>query len=260
MLDDGLKAQLKGYLERLQQPVEILASLDESDGSREMLQLLNDIAALSPRVALEVRRDDAEIKPSFALRRAGEEPRVRFAGVPMGHEFTSLVLALLQVGGHPPKADAKTLDQVRSLDGDLSFETFVSLSCQSCPDVVQALNLMAVVNPRVRHTMIDGALFQAQVERRGVMAVPCVFLNGEPFGQGRMLLAEIIAKLDADAPRREAESLGGRAAYDVLVVGGGPAVPPRRCTPRGRASAPVLRQSVSADSCTIPSASRTSFR
>ena len=188
-----------------------------------MLQLLSDIAALSPRVVLEVRREDAEIKPSFALRRAGEEPRLRFAGVPMGHEFTSLVLALLQVGGHPPKADAETLDQVRSLEGELSFETFVSLSCQSCPDVVQALNLMSVVNPQVRHTMIDGALFQAEVERRGVMAVPCVFLNGEPFGQGRMLLAEIIAKLDADAPRREAESLDGRAPYDVLVVGGGPA-------------------------------------
>jgi len=223
MLDDGLKAQLKGYLQRLQQPVEILASLDESEASREMLQLLSDIAALTPLVTLEVRRDDAELKPSFALRRAGEEPRVRFAGVPMGHEFTSLVLALLQTGGHPPKADAKTLDQVRMLDGDLRFETFVSLSCQSCPDVVQALNLMAVVNPQVSHTMIDGALFQGEVERRGVMAVPSVFLNGEPFGQGRMLLAEIIAKLDADAPRREAESLDGRAPYDVLVVGGGPA-------------------------------------
>src|SRR6202034_3155509 len=223
MLDDGLKAQLQGYLERLQQPVEILASLDESDGSREMLQLLQDITALSPLVTLEVRRDDEEIKPSFTLRRIGEESRVRFAGVPMGHEFASLVLALLQVGGHPPKADAKTLDQVRSLEGDLQFETFVSLSCQSCPDVVQALNLMSVMNPRVRHTMIDGALFQAEVERGGVMAVPCVFLNGEPFGQGRMLLAEIIAKLDADAQRHEAESLDGRAPYDVLVVGGGPA-------------------------------------
>ena len=223
MLDDGLKAQLQSYLERLQQPIEILASLDASEASQDMLLLLDDIAALSPWVTLEARRDDAEIKPSFALRRLGEEARVRFAGVPMGHEFTSLVLALLQVGGHPPKVDAKTLEQVRSLDRELRFETFVSLSCQSCPDVVQALNLMAVVNPRVSHTMIDGALFQAEVERRGVMAVPCVFLNGEPFAHGRMLLAEIIAKLDADAPRREAESLDGRAPYDVLVVGGGPA-------------------------------------
>src|SRR6202453_4223930 len=223
MLDDGLKAQLKGYLERLQQPVEILASLDESDGSREMLQLLNDIAALSPRVALEVRRDGDEIKPSFALRRPGEEPRVRFAGVPMGDEFTSLVLALLQVGGHPPKADARTLDQVRSLEGDLRFETFVSLSCQNCPDVVQALNLMAVLNPNVRHTMIDGALFQAEVERRGIMAVPAVFLNGEPFGQGRMSLEDIVAKVDAAGAEREAERFAAKPPYDVLVIGGGPA-------------------------------------
>jgi alkyl hydroperoxide reductase subunit F len=223
MLDETLKGQLKGYLDRLQQPVQIVASPDESEASREMLGLLRDIEALSPLVALEVRRDEAELRPSFALGRAGEESRVRFAGVPMGHEFSSLVLALLQVGGHPPKADAQMLEQVRSLGADLRFETFVSLSCQSCPDVVQALNLMSVVNPRVRHTMIDGALFQGEVERRAVMAVPSVFLNGEPFGQGRMLLAEIIAKLDADAPRREAENLGGRAPYDVLVVGGGPA-------------------------------------
>src|ERR1700678_2504838 len=223
MLDANLKVQLKGYLQRISETVEIVASVDEGEKSREMLALLADIESASELIKIDVRRDEAEIKPSFALRRPGAEPRVRFAGLPMGHEFTSLVLALLQTGGHPPKADAALIEQIRNLDGDYRFETFVSLSCQSCPDVVQALNLMAVVNPRVRHTMIDGALFQPEVERRGVMAVPCVFLNGEPFGQGRMLLAEIIAKLDADAPRREAQSLEGRAPYDVLVVGGGPA-------------------------------------
>lgn len=223
MLDASVKAQLQGYLERLKQPVEIVASLDDSAPSRDMLDLLRGIAALTPMVSLETRRDDAEIKPSFALHRTGEAPRIRFAGIPMGHEFTSLVLALLQVGGHPPRAESNLLDQVRSLEGELRFETFVSLSCQSCPDVVQALNLMAVVNPRIHHTMVDGALFQPEVERRGVMGVPCVFLNGRPFGQGRMLLAEILAKLDSNAPRREAESLQAKAPYDVLVVGGGPA-------------------------------------
>ncbi len=223
MLEAGLKEQLRGHLERLQHTVEIVASIDESAASGEMVALLRDIAAASPRVALEVRREDAEIKPSFALGRTGDEPRVRFAGVPMGHEFTSLVLALLQVGGHPPKTDAALLDQVRALEGELRFETFVSLSCQSCPDVVQALNLVAVVNPRVTHTMIDGALFQAEVERRAVMGVPCVFLNGKPFSQGRMLLGEILAKLDKDTPQREAANLSARAPYDVLVVGAGPA-------------------------------------
>ena len=175
MLDAALKTQLKGYLDRLTQPVEIVASLDDGDASRELLELLEDIVASSALVSLETRRDDGELAPSFALRRAGHEAQVRFAGLPLGHEFSSLVLALLQVGGHPPKADASVMDQVRRLEGELRFETFISLNCQNCPDVVQALNLMAVLNPHVRHTMIDGALFQGEVERRGIMAVPAVF-------------------------------------------------------------------------------------
>jgi alkyl hydroperoxide reductase subunit F len=232
MLESGLKMQLKGYLERLTQPVEIVAALHEGDASRQMLELLNEIVALSPLVTLDTRREETEVKPSFALRRKGEESRVRFAGLPMGHEFTSLVLAILQVGGHPPKADATLLERVRGLRGTLNFETFVSLSCQNCPEVVQALNLMAVTNPGVRHTMVDGALFQDDVERRGILAVPAIFLNGEPFGQGRMHLAEIVAKLETLS--RGAESVPAqrpdasapdepRPPYHVLVVGGGPA-------------------------------------
>ena len=223
MLDNDLKAQLKGYLERLTRPVEMIASLDEGDSSREMLELLSEIASLSERVSLVVSRDDGELTPSFALRRPGEEARVRFAGLPMGHEFTSLVLGLLQVGGYPPKADPAVLEQIRALDGEYRFETFISLSCQICPDVVQALNLLAVLNPKVRHTMIDGALFQSEIERRRIMAVPTLFLNGEPFGQGRLGLEEIIAKLDVGAGAREAAKVNAKAPFDVLVVGGGPA-------------------------------------
>jgi alkyl hydroperoxide reductase subunit F len=223
MLDDSLKTQLKGYLERLSNPVEIVASADDGGKSREMLELLQDIVSLSPLVTLDPERDESGVIPSFALRRPGKDAQVRFAGLPMGHEFTSLVLALLQAGGYPPKADAALLEQARGLSGELNFETFVSLSCQSCPDVVQSLNLMAALNPHVRHTMFDGALFPDEVERRRVMAVPAVFLNGQPFGQGRMELAEILAKLDSDAPRRELESLNAKQPYDVLVVGGGPA-------------------------------------
>jgi alkyl hydroperoxide reductase subunit F len=223
MLDSSLKAQLKGYLERISQPVQIVASLDDGDKSREMLELLADIESVSDLIRIEVRRDDAQVKPSFALSRPGAEARVRFAGLPMGHEFTSLVLALLQTGGYPPKVDDDVIEAIRNLDGDYHFETFVSLTCQSCPDVVQALNLMAVLNPKVRHTMIDGAVFQDEVERRQVMAVPAVFLNGQSFGQGRMELAEILAKLDADSAAHAAERLGAKAPFDVLVVGGGPA-------------------------------------
>jgi alkyl hydroperoxide reductase subunit F len=223
MLDSNLKAQLKDHLQRISRPVELVASIDDGDRSREMLELLHDIQSVCDRISIDVRRNDAERKPSFALRQPGAEPQVRFAGLPMGHEFTSLVLALLQTGGHPPKVDAAVADQIRSLDGGYHFETFVSLTCQSCPDVVQALNLMAVLNPKVRHTMIDGAVFQDEVQARQVMAVPAIYLNGQLFAQGRMELAEILARLDAGSAAREAARLRAKAPFDVLVIGGGPA-------------------------------------
>ena len=223
MLDANLKTQLQGYLERLTQPVEIVASVDDGDASREMLELLSDVVSTSAKLGLVVQREDAERKPSFALRTPGGDARVRFAGLPMGHEFTSLILGLLQVGGYPPKADAALLDQVRALDGEYVFETYISLSCQICPDVVQALNVMAALNPKIRHTMIDGSLFQAEIEQRQIMAVPTVFMNGQAFGQGRMELAEIVAKLDAGAADRVTQAMNGKQPFDMLVVGGGPA-------------------------------------
>lgn len=223
MLDANIKTQLKAYLDKVTQPIEIVASLDDGDKSREMLELLNDIKGLSDKISLTEVRDDAERKPSFSLNRSGSNMGVRFAGLPMGHEFTSLILALLQVGGHPPKAEADVIEQIRSLEGRFEFETYISLSCHNCPDVVQALNLMAIINPNIRHTMIDGALFQDEVNERKVMAVPTVLLNGQPFGQGRMELAEIIAKIDTGAQKRTAEKISAKEPFDVLIVGGGPA-------------------------------------
>ena len=222
MLDATLKTQLKGYFERITQPVTLVASLDEGPKSTEMLGLLEDIASLSDKITL-VRRDDDARKPSFAIQRTGTDIAVRFAGLPMGHEFNSLVLALLQVGGHPAKEAAELLERIKDLDGDYRFETYFSLSCQNCPDVVQALNLMSALNPRIRHVAIDGALFQQEVEARQVMAVPSVFLNGEPFAQGRMGLEQIVAKLDTGAAAREAEKIKAKDAFEVLVIGGGPA-------------------------------------
>ncbi|WP_442770444.1 alkyl hydroperoxide reductase subunit F [Zoogloea ramigera] len=222
MLDATIKAQLKAYLERLQRPIELVASLDDSAKGQELHGLLVDIAGLSDKVAL---RTDGQhtLRPSFGVAEPGEAPRIHFAGIPMGHEFTSLVLALLQTGGHPPKVDAAVIEQIKALPGKFEFETFISLSCHNCPDVVQALNLMAVLNPGVTSTMIDGALFQGLVDERKIMAVPTVFLNGESFGQGRMTIEEIVAKLDTGAVARAAEEIGKKDAFDVLVVGGGPA-------------------------------------
>ena len=222
MLEANIKNQLAGYLDKLQAPIELIASLDDSAAAGQMRELLTDIAALSPKV--EVRTDGADArKPSFSVGRAGEPARIRFAGIPMGQEFTSLVLALLQAGGHPPKVDAAVIEQIKGLSGSMRFETYISLSCHNCPDVVQALNLMAVLNPKIRHTMIDGALFQKEVEERQIMAVPTVYLNGEEFDQGRLELGQILAKVDTGAAARDARKLSEKPAFDVLVVGGGPA-------------------------------------
>ncbi|HRO38246.1 alkyl hydroperoxide reductase subunit F [Thauera sp.] len=223
MLDANIKTQLKAYLERVTQPIEIVASLDDGPKSKELLELLHDVAEQSKLITLVERRDDDERKPSFSVGPRGGEARVRFAGLPMGHEFTSLILALLQAGGYPPKVEADVIEQIKNLDVELNFETYISLSCHNCPDVVQALNLMAVLNPKIRHTMIDGALFQKEVEERQIMAVPTVYLNGEEFDQGRLELGQILAKVDSGAAARDAKKLSEKTAFDVLVVGGGPA-------------------------------------
>jgi alkyl hydroperoxide reductase subunit F len=222
MLDANLTSQMKPHLDKLAHPIELVASLDDSAASAELMQLLTQIAELSELISVD-RRDDDERRPSFAINRVGTDIGVRFAGLPLGHEFTSLVLALLHVGGHPPKATEDVVDQVRSLDGEYVFETYLSLSCQNCPDVVQALNAMSVLNPKVQHVAIDGSLFQREVDERQVMAVPTVYLNGEVFGQGRMSLEEIVAKLDTGAAAREAAKIADKDAFDVLIVGGGPA-------------------------------------
>lgn len=222
MLDANIQNQLKAYLEKLQQPIELIASLDASAKSQEMREMLHEIAALSPKISL---REDGNNprQPSFAIARQGETARVHFAGIPLGHEFTSLVLTLLQAGGHPPKVDADVIEQIRGLQGEFRFETYISLSCHNCPDVVQALNLMAIYNPNVQHVMVDGALFQDEVSEREIMAVPSVFLNGELFDQGRMELAEILARVDTRSAQRDAEKINARGPFDVLIVGGGPA-------------------------------------
>ena len=223
MLDAATKAQLKSYLDRATQPIEIVASLDDSKASSDLQSLLKDISDSSALVRVTESRADNLRKPSFSINRPSENHGPRFAGLPMGHEFTSLILALLQVGGYPPKVEPEVIEQIRALDGDFDFEIYISLSCHSCPDVVQALNLMAVQNPRIRTTMIDGSLFQDEIKARQVMAVPTVFLNGTEFSQGRMSLEEILAKIDTSGVEREAKKIDAKAAFDMLIVGGGPA-------------------------------------
>ncbi len=230
MLDDALKAQLQQYLALLRQPIRLIASLDDSETGTDMKSLLETIVSLSDKVSLDTTGSDSRT-PSFVVAREGENVNdgqgVRFAGLPLGHEFTSLVLALLWTGGHPPKVEPEVIDSIQALDpgaqGELNFEVYMSLSCHNCPDVVQALSLMAIFNPKVKTVVIEGGAFQKEVEERQIMAVPMVFLNGQVFGSGRMSVEEIVAKLDTGTAEREAAKLNAKEAYDVLIVGGGPA-------------------------------------
>ncbi len=223
MLDSNTQVQLAAYFERISLPVELVASLDDSTGAAEIRELITEIAAIAPAKITARFDGQFERRPSFQITRVGQNMGVHFAAVPMGHEFTSLVLALLWAGGHPPKVEADVIEQIQALDGDFAFDTWMSLTCHNCPDVVQAMNLMAVFNPRVRAVAIDGGLFQKEVEERQIMAVPSVFLNGASFGSGRMEIAEILKKVDTGSAARDAAKLGAKEAFDVLIVGGGPA-------------------------------------
>jgi NADH-dependent peroxiredoxin subunit F len=222
MLDSNMQTQLKAYLEKLQRPIQLIASLDASSKAQELRALLEQIAALSSKVTF-IDNGTNTRKPSFIIAREGETTGVCFAAIPLGHEFTSLVLALLWTGGHPPKVAAEVIDQIKALDGNFNFEVYMSLSCHNCPDVVQAAALMAIYNPKISTVVVDGGLYQDEVNQRQVMAVPMVFLNDALFGSGRMTLEEIVGKLDSHSDEKDAAKLNAKKPYDVLIVGGGPA-------------------------------------
>lgn len=226
-LDATIKAQLQQYLQMLREPIVLAESLDDSAGATEMHDLLVEITSMSDKVTLM--QEDNVRKPSFAVKRGDAHSKasqlvgVRFAGIPLGHEFTSLVLALLHTGGHPMKLEQDKIDQIAAIKGEFHFETYVSLSCHNCPDVVQAMNMMAVINPNITHVMVEGGLYQDEIKEKNIMSVPTIFLNGEMFGAGRMELDEILPKIDMGASAKEAEKMNAKAPFDVLIVGGGPA-------------------------------------
>ncbi len=218
MLEPDIKAQLAQYLEMMENDILIKVSTATDNVSNVMNGLVNELESMSKHIQVE--KTKLERTPSFSVNRIGEDTGVVFAGIPLGHEFTSLVLALLQVSGRAPKVEQNLIDQVKNLEGNYHFESYISLSCQNCPEVVQALNIMSVLNPNISHTMIDGAAYKEEVESKGILAVPTVYLNGEPFGNGRMTLEEILSKMGS-AP--DASEFDNKDPYDVLVVGGGPA-------------------------------------
>ena len=216
MLNNDLKAQLSQLLQMMEGDVQLKVSTGSDEKSKELDALIQELTEISSHIKVE--HTELKRTPSFSVNRIGEDTGITFAGVPLGHEFNSLVLSLLQVSGRPPKEDASVMKQIEALDQELHFETYISLSCQKCPDVVQALNLMSLLNPNITHTMIDGAIFKEEAE--DIMAVPAIFLNGESFGSGRMSLQEILAALGSTVDASEYED---KDPYDVLIIGGGPA-------------------------------------
>lgn len=218
MLDADIKAQLEQYLDLLEDDIVLKVSAGSDKTSKEVLGLVDELATMSSKIKIE--KTDLERTPSFSVNRLNEDTGITFAGVPLGHEFTSLIMALLQVSGRPPKVEQKIIDQIKNLEGEYHFETYVSLSCHNCPVVVQALNIMSVLNPGVTHTMIEGGAFKDEVDSKNIMGVPTVFLNGEEWGSGRMELEEILAQLGSVA---DASEFNEKDPFDVLVVGGGPA-------------------------------------
>jgi len=222
MLDTNIKTQLTAYFEKIEKPVVLTASLDQSEKSSEIMTLLTEVAELSDKISVS-QNGTAINRPSFSVAPTDSDARIHFAGLPMGHEMTSFVLAILQSGGYPPKVEQDIIESIKGLTGKFKFQTFISLSCHNCPDVVQALNLMAVLNPNIEHEMVDGALFQDLVEQHQIMAVPTVIMNGAVFGQGRMTVEEIVAKLDTNSAEKDAAKLNEKDPFDVLVIGGGPA-------------------------------------
>lgn len=218
VLDANIKAQLNQYMALMENPIVLKVSAGADDVSKEMLALVEELAAMSSKITVE--KAELTRTPSFTVNRVGEDTGITFAGIPLGHEFTSLVLALLQVSGRAPKVDEKLINQIKNIKGEFHFESYISLTCHNCPDVVQALNVMSVLNPNITNTMIDGAAFKDEVESKNIMAVPTVYLNGENFGSGRMTLEEMLAKMGSGA---DASEFDNKDPYDVLVVGGGPA-------------------------------------
>ena len=218
MLDKETKQNLAHYLEMLESPVIFSTSTDDSNDSRKLLEFLNEIAQMTEKVTIEEKK--LSRTPSFEINPLNGTSGIAFAGIPLGHEFSSFLLALLQVSGRPPKITDSLTQQIKQIQQDLYFETYVSLTCHNCPDVVQALNILSVLNPTIHHTMIEGGMYQNEITEKQVLAVPTVYLNGQEFASGRMTLEQIIEQITGSqtvTPSSES------TPYDVLVIGGGPA-------------------------------------
>ncbi len=193
MLDKETKQNLEQYLALIESPIVFSVSLDTSENSQKLAEFTKEISEMSPKISWK--KKELMRTPSFSISPLGKESGIIFAGIPLGHEFASFLLALLQISGRAPKISESLSLKIKQIKQKLHFDSYVSLTCHNCPDVVQALNILAVLNPNITHTMIEGGMFQKEIDDKQIMAVPTVFLNGEEFSSGRMTIEQIVEKI-----------------------------------------------------------------
>ena len=218
MLDQNLKNQLAQYLDMLKTEVTIGLSVTNDEKSNKVRGFVEDVASLSDKI--NVVEKDLAYTPAFELIGEKDHGQIIFAGVPLGHEFSSFALALLQVGGIEPKIDDTTKKRIKAIEDTQNLETIVSLSCHNCPEVVQSFNIMAVLNPNINHTMIEGSMFQDLAEDRDVLAVPAIFKDGEFLEGGKQTMDSLLELIGS---KKSSEDFADKPAFDVLIIGGGPA-------------------------------------
>ncbi len=244
LLNASLTDQLSELLKKMVSKIEIVSYVDNSETSQKVRALLEEVSQQSNKISIvEVNNNEinnSKRKPSFELRRKldnsvnGESTvSVSFAGLPLGHEFSSLVLALLQVSGYAPKISDEQREAILKL-GPHNVTTYMSVTCLNCPEVVQSLNTISIINPKIQHTVVEGSAFREEVERLGIMSVPAVFEDGKLISSGRAGIDELVAILASNkksdgnnsissANVALAEKMNAQDPYDIVLVGGGPA-------------------------------------
>nr|WP_289055126.1 alkyl hydroperoxide reductase subunit F [uncultured Psychrobacter sp.] len=232
MIDQNLLDAIKSYSENMTRPITFVLGSGEHEKRSELIDFLSKIAGTTDKINFDAQATDDSLPSaiSFAIYShidgALNDTGIVFSGIPGGHEFTSLVLAILQAGGHTLKLDEGIQKLIKRFNKPLQFQTYVSLSCHNCPEVVQALNQFAILNDDISNEMIDGGLFQEQVEANNIQGVPAVFLNGKPFANGLIDTAKLIEKLQEQFPDLLAEAGADEdqlEQQDVTIIGAGPA-------------------------------------
>ena len=223
-LNDQILTLLRGYATKIVNDVVIEHYGGNHAKKDELLRFLNDVASVSGKISVISKSSSTNFDPlKFEIKKNDLSLGIYFNGIPSGHEFNSFILAILQVGGVPLTLDTDLQRIIADINDELNFETIVSLSCENCPDVVQALNQFAILNSKITNTTIDGGLHPQMIKSRNIQSVPTVFLNGKEFASGRVSVAKLLEKITKNIRVSTPNKTPSIPLQDVTIIGGGPA-------------------------------------